>query len=97
MSWREAYLKHLGPGLFAGITLGRWLRILRENHFVVDRPYWGRAAAITAGSITNTLGAAWENSVYGRRIGNRYVAPPAAHPRHLAQRDDSSAQPACSG
>ncbi len=60
MSWREAFLVHFGPGVFAGITLGRWLRVLRENHFVVDRPYWGRAAAITFSSISNTLLAAWE-------------------------------------
>src|SRR5262249_49233078 len=33
MSWREAYPNRFGPGLFAGITLGRWLRILRQNQF----------------------------------------------------------------
>jgi LPS sulfotransferase NodH len=76
MSWREACLKHFGPGLFAGITVARWLRILRENHFAVDRPYWARAAAITAGSITNTIVAAWESSVYGQRVASSSVAPP---------------------
>jgi hypothetical protein len=76
MSWRETYLVRFGPGLFAGITLGRWLRILRENHFAVDRPYWGRAAAITVGSLPNTLVAVWENGVYGRKVRDTGVAPP---------------------
>jgi hypothetical protein len=103
MSWREAYLKRFGPGLFAGITLGRWLHILRENHFAVDRPYLGRAAAITMGSITNTLVAAWENAFYGRRIGNSSVAPPliilgiwrsgTTHLHNLLAQDDRFAYP----
>src|SRR6516165_3107475 len=76
MSWREAFLVRFGPGSIPGITLGRWLRVLRENHFAVDRPYWGRAAVITLASIRNTLLAAWENWAYGRKIRNTKVAPP---------------------
>jgi hypothetical protein len=76
MSWREACLVRFGPGLFAGITLGRWLGVLRENRFAVGRPYWGRAAAITAGSVPNTVVAAWENFVYGRKIRDTSGAPP---------------------
>ncbi len=97
MSLREACLVRFGPGIFAGITLGRWLRILRENHFAVDRPYWGRAATITAGSILNTLVAAWENGFYGGEGEEHQRGPSAVHSRHLAQRDDSPAQPARQG
>jgi hypothetical protein len=61
MSWREAFLVRFGAGALTGITLGRWLRMLRDNRFAVDRPYWGRAAVITLASIPNTLLAAWEN------------------------------------
>ena len=103
MSWREAYVKRIGPGLFAGITLGRWFRILRENRFAVDRPYWGRAAMITAGSIMNTPVAAWENAVYGRRIANSSVAPPlfilgiwrsgTTHLHNLLAQDDRFSYP----
>jgi hypothetical protein len=103
MSWREAYLVRFGPGLFAGITLGRWLGVLRVNHFAVDRPYWGRAAAITAGSVPNTLVAAWENCVYGRKIRETSVAPPlfvlgvwrsgTTHLHNLLARDDRFAYP----
>ena len=76
MSWREAFLVRFGAGAFTGITLGRWLRVLRDNHFAVDRPYWGRAALITLASIPNMLLAAWENWLYGRKIRSTRVAPP---------------------
>jgi len=39
MAWREALLTTIGPGAFSGITLGDWLRVLRENHFSIDWPY----------------------------------------------------------
>jgi hypothetical protein len=31
MAWREALLTTIGPGAFSGITLGDWLRVLRQN------------------------------------------------------------------
>jgi hypothetical protein len=74
MSWREALLGRFGGGAFTGITLGRWLRVLREIHLAVDRPYWGRAAVTTLASIPNTLLAAWENLCYGRKVSNTRVA-----------------------
>jgi hypothetical protein len=46
MGWREALVTNLGAGGLAGITLGRWLRVLRDNKFAVDWPYWGRAVII---------------------------------------------------
>jgi hypothetical protein len=76
MSWREAFLIRCGAGAFAGITLGRWLRVLRDNHFAVDRPYWGRAAVITLASIPNTLFSGWENLLHGRKVRDTRVHPP---------------------
>jgi hypothetical protein len=103
MSWREAFLVRFSAGAIPGITLGRWLRLLRENHFAVDRPYWGRAAAITLTSIPNTLLAAWENWFYGRKVRNATVAPPlfilgiwrsgTTHLHNLLTRDDRFAYP----
>jgi hypothetical protein len=104
MSWREAFLMRFGAGGLSGITLGRWLRVLRENRFAVDRPYWGRAAVITLVSIPNTLLAAWENLFYGRKIRNTTVAPPlfilgiwrsgTTHLHNLLAQDDRFAYPA---
>ena len=64
MSWREALLTRFGGGGLAGITLGVWLRVLRDNHFAVDRPYWGKLLGITFASIPNTLFGGCENFWY---------------------------------
>jgi hypothetical protein len=103
MSWRERFLVRFGAGAFTGITLGRWLRVLRDNHFAVDRPYWARAALITLASIPNTLLAAWENGLYGRKVRNTPVAPPlfilgiwrsgTTHLHNLLAQDDRFAYP----
>ena len=76
MSWRETLTIRFGPGTFSGITLGIWLRVLRENHFAVDLPYWWRPAAITLASIANTPLAWCEHLVYGRRVRDVKVDPP---------------------
>src|SRR3954468_24194212 len=76
MSWREALVTKLGAGGLAGITLGRWLRALWDNDFAIDRPYWGRAAVITLGSISNTLLGAWESLLYRRKISDTRIEPP---------------------
>jgi hypothetical protein len=62
--------------VFAGITFGDWLRVLRQNRFAVEAPYWGRAALITLGSIPNTALRWWENALYGRRIRETKIDPP---------------------
>src|SRR5262245_14770168 len=43
IAWRERFLQTLGPGLFAGVTFGDWMALLRENRFAIDPPYWLRA------------------------------------------------------
>jgi hypothetical protein len=103
MPWREVFLVRFGAGAFTGITLGRWLRVLRDNNFAVDRPYWGRAALITLASIPNTLLAAWENWLYGRKVRNAKVTPPlfilgtwrsgTTHLHNLLSQDDRFAYP----
>jgi omega-hydroxy-beta-dihydromenaquinone-9 sulfotransferase len=76
MAWREALLIRFGSGTLSGITLGRWLRVLRDNDYAVDFPYWLRALGITLGSLPNSLHAWRENRVYGERVRNTKVEPP---------------------
>ncbi len=76
MSWREQLLLWTGPGLFAGITYGDWLTLLRDNRFAIDPSYWWRAAIITLGSLGNSLVRRREEAVYGRRIAATEVEPP---------------------
>jgi hypothetical protein len=51
----EAVLTNLGPGILSGITFGRWLKVLQENRFAVDLPYWGRAAMSLEGYMKNVF------------------------------------------
>lgn len=47
-----------------GFTFKDWLRLLRENHFSVDRPYWGRAATISFMSLFNSIGRRREKNLW---------------------------------
>jgi hypothetical protein len=101
--WREALLQRFGGGGFAGITLSRWLRVLRDNHFAVDRPYWAKAAMITLASIPNSLLGGWENLWYRRKVMNTKIDPPlfilgiwrsgTTHLHNLLAQDDRLAFP----
>jgi hypothetical protein len=76
MSWRETFILHFGPGAFSGITFAVWLRVLRDNRFSVDGPYWGRAAMTTLGSVANSAISAVENLRFGRRVAQTPIPPP---------------------
>jgi omega-hydroxy-beta-dihydromenaquinone-9 sulfotransferase len=101
--WRDALLQRFGGGGFAGITVGRWLRVLRDNHFAVDRPYWLKAAMITLASIPNTLLGAWEDLWYRRTVRDTKIDPPlfilgiwrsgTTHLHNLLAQDDRFAFP----
>lgn len=103
MSWRETLLIRFGGGGLAGITLGVWLRVLRDNHFAVDRPYWGKALGITLASIPTSLFGVWENFCYRRKIKDATVHPPlfilgtwrsgTTHLHNLLSKDDRFAFP----
>src|SRR5437016_3824648 len=60
MSWREAIAAKIGPGTLSGITLADWLRLLADNRFAVDSPYWPRAAVITWSALFNSLFGGYE-------------------------------------
>lgn len=64
-------LKHrwsLAHNYLAGITTGDWYRLLRQNHFGVDPPYWHRAAFITAASLLNSWYSRRERRLYDEQI-----------------------------
>src|SRR5262249_52342371 len=96
-------LSRFGPGAFGGITFGDWLRVLRENHFAVDVPYWGRAAFITLASLSNSVSRRLEEWRYGEAIRAAAVHPPlfvlgiwrsgTTHLHNLLGKDDRLAFP----
>jgi hypothetical protein len=76
MAWREFLIRHFGPGLLPGITLGDWLRLLSENRFAVSPWCLLRALGITSGSLSNGLMAWYEEWRYGREWKEVEVLPP---------------------
>lgn len=72
-------LKHrwsVGNNHLAGITAGTWWRLLRENGFAVDWPYWHRAAFITLTSLLNSFYRWREDRRYGEQIEQAEVTHP---------------------
>src|SRR5438105_2951970 len=76
MQWRVACFRNVGTNMFSGVTLGNWLRLLRDNHFAIDRPFWPRAALTTLGAFPNTLAAIAEKWWYRRAIERTEIEPP---------------------
>ena len=103
MSWRESFAEHLGPGALCGLTLGDWLRLLGENRFAVDLPYWPRAGLVTLGSVQNSVFKAWERWRYDAAIRQTKPEPPlfvlgiwrsgTTHLHNLLARDKRLAYP----
>jgi hypothetical protein len=74
LTWRERLQLALGPGMFAGITAGDWLAVLRQNG--VDFAYWTRAASITEYSLMASLFRRHENKKFLTRIKGVRIKPP---------------------
>lgn len=85
MPWRETLLRHLGPGLLGGLTVGTWMRLLRDNHFAVSLMHLPRAISISCQSIQNSLFQWNERRQVGEELDNVDVPPPLfllGHWRH---------------
>ena len=76
MAWRERVLQTIGPGILAGVTFGDWVRLLRENRFAIDPPYWLRAQAITTQSLVNAPVRRHEERTYLPHLVAVDVPPP---------------------
>jgi hypothetical protein len=76
LSWREQLLIRCGPGVLAGVTLGGWLKLLRENQFSVDGAYLIRAASVSFCALINSAFRWVEHRRYGRKWNDVTVAPP---------------------
>jgi hypothetical protein len=76
MPLREAFFRNVGANMLSGMTLGNWLRVLRDNGFSIDTRFWPRAALITLSSLPNTFVALAERVLYGQAIQNTEIQPP---------------------
>src|SRR5262249_55265641 len=59
-----------------GLSFEEWMRLLWQNRFAVDPPYWGRAAFLTLTSVINTQDRWREHWLYGRKIAATAIEPP---------------------
>lgn len=76
MAWREALLTRLGPGILAGIALGDWIKLLRNERFAIAPSCLPRALSITAQSIKNSAWRAIERRRLGARVKDAAIQPP---------------------
>jgi omega-hydroxy-beta-dihydromenaquinone-9 sulfotransferase len=76
-SWQEKVVTRLGPPIsLCGVTFPDWRRVLRDNAFAVDSPYFLRAVSVTLASLANSCHAWFEEKVYGRKVANAEIQPP---------------------
>jgi hypothetical protein len=76
MAWRDALLRHLGPGVLGGLTLRDWLRLLRDNRFALSQRYLLRTLVVSYQSVTNSALGWYEDRRYRSRLKDVQVAPP---------------------
>ena len=76
MAWRDTFLRWFGPGMLGGITLGDWVRLLRDNRFDVSPRCLVRAGAITCQSAQNSVLRWVENRRYAHVVREADVVPP---------------------
>ena len=76
MAWRETLLRYFGPGLMGGLTLSKWVRLLRDNHFAVAPSCLPRFVAITCQSLQNSLFHWNDQRQFGSKVNEVVVPPP---------------------
>ncbi len=76
MAWRDTFLRYFGPRLLGGITVGDWIRLLRDNHFAVAPSCLPRALAISWQSLPNSACRRYEHWRYGRQLREVAIPPP---------------------
>ncbi len=59
-----------------GVSFSAWLRLLRDNQFRIDQPYWGRALAVTLMSLSNSQERRREDRLYAEKVRATRVQPP---------------------
>jgi hypothetical protein len=76
MDWRKGMLGFCGPGVLAGISLGDWLKLLREHGRDVDLSRLPRAFTITAQSLKTSAFALMERRRFAAPVEKIVIKPP---------------------
>jgi omega-hydroxy-beta-dihydromenaquinone-9 sulfotransferase len=76
MRWRDAFFRRFGSNNFSGCTFSGWRRVLRDNNFSIDWPFWPRAVLATLSTVPNSFLTFVENRLYGQAIEGTKVESP---------------------
>lgn len=76
MATKSRFLQQISPEILCGVTVSRWLEILKQNSFSVDIPYWPKAAVTTLFSIRNSAFKLIEDRRYALQIEQTKVESP---------------------
>lgn len=103
MAWQHTFTAALGPGIFSGITLRDWFRLLRANRFMVHPRYAVRWASASACSLANSFHLKGELRKFGEDFTQAQIEPPVfvlghwrsgtTHLHYLLTQDDRFAFP----
>ena len=103
MAWQHTFAAAFGPGLFSGITLSDWFRLLRTNRFAVHPRFAVRWAAASACSLVNSIHRKRELRMLGQEFAQVNIEPPlfvlghwrsgTTHLHYLLTQDDRFAFP----
>jgi hypothetical protein len=72
MGEKQKYLFSL-TNFMLGITAKEWWRLLRQNHFAIDPPFFFRALTVSLASPVNSLSRFLEERQYGAAIDNTVI------------------------
>lgn len=103
MSWRERLLIACGSGVLSGITLGDWLRLLRDNRCSIDVRFLPRAATTSLLAPLNSVMRRYEERRYAAKWNAVRIEAPlfvlghwrsgTTHLHYLLGQDDRFACP----
>ena len=62
--------------IISGIAANDWWKLLRQNNFRIDPPYWHKAILLTIRSFFNSKYRQQENKIYGSKIQDTPIEKP---------------------
>ncbi len=76
MAWQQNFLEAFGTGVLGGTSFRTYFKILRDNRFSIDPPFYLRAAVTAFSSLQNSAQRRVEDWVYGDAVRKTEIHPP---------------------
>lgn len=69
----KPHKREWAPRVWEGTDVFTWMRMLKDNGFAVQFPYWYIAAIVSANSVTNTVLGWIQKGWHGERVRNTVI------------------------